>query len=304
MNTPGTTVIIPTMATRERSSSLFRALAAIQGQGIPCRIIVVVNGKKRDPQVVSGLKRAVDIELLTLEEGNLVKALAAGVEAVQTTYFSVLDDDDILLPGACEKRFQYMETHPEADALVTPGEKAFVDERSERMPLRFNADDPLTSLFDYNWLTPCGGIYRRSRVGPEYFASMPRYLEWTYLAFRLIRERRVHFCVDDPEPHFRMYETAGSESQKLEYFATMPENLLQMRDPSLPRHVQRLLADKFARALHEAATQCLSNGRITEAWRFHVRCLVNRDGIRFLPFTRHLILATFQPARNASDPKV
>ena len=302
MNTPGTTVIIPTMATRERSSSLFRALAAIRGQDIACRIIVVVNGNKRDPQVVSGLKQPVDIELLPLDEGNLVKALATGVEAVQTTYFSVLDDDDILLPGACEKRFQYMETHPDADALVTPGERTFA-ERTERMPLRFDAHDALSSLFDYNWLTPCGGIYRRSRVGPEYFSSMPRYLEWTYLAFRLIRERRVHFCVADAEPHFRMYETAGSESQKLEYFATMPSNILQMRDPSLPRHVQRLLDDKFARALHEAATQCLSRGRIAEAWRFHVRCLVNRDGIRFLPFTRHLILAIFQPARGASDSK-
>ena len=70
--------------------------------------------------VMSALRQADDIELLSLDEGNLVKALAAGVAAVQTDYFSVLDDDDILLPHACRKRLEYMEAHPEADALVTP----------------------------------------------------------------------------------------------------------------------------------------------------------------------------------------
>ena len=293
---------LPRPVRKRRSSSLLRALAATRGQEIACRIIVVVNGSKRDAHVFAALREADDIELLTLDEGNLVKALAAGVEAVRTKYFSVLDDDDILRTGACAKRLQYMEAHPEADALATPGEKQYADGRKEWMPLRFNANDPLTSLFDYNWLTPCGGIYRRSRVGPEYFASMPRYLEWTYLAFRLVRERRIHFCMDDPEPHFTMFETAGSESQKLEYFIAMPDNVLQMQDPTLPRNVQRLLADKFARALHEAATQSMAWARITDAWRFHIRCLGHRHGIRFLPFTRHLIRATFQSARGPHGP--
>jgi hypothetical protein len=292
--TPGLTVIIPTMATRERRSSLFRAIAAVRQQDMACHITVVANGPKRDPDVVAALRQLDDIELLMLEEGNLVKALVAGVAAVQTTCFSVLDDDDILLPGACRRRFQYMEAHPDADALATPGQKQYVDERTVRMPARFNANDPLASLFDHNWLTACGGVYRRARVGPEYFAGMVRYLEWTSLAFRLVRERRVHFCMDDAEPHFTVFETSGSESQKLEYFMTMPESLLGMRDPSLPRHVQRQLADKVARALHEAATQCLAGGRAGDAWRFHLRCLRVRRGIRFLRFTRHLIVAMFR----------
>jgi len=262
-----------------------------------CHITVVANGPKRDPDVLAALRQFDDIELLTLEEGNLVKALAAGVAAVRTAYFSVLDDDDILMAGACGRRFQYMEAHPEADALITPGQKQYADERTEWMPARFNANDPLASLFDYNWLTPCGGIYRRSRVGPEYFASMPRYLEWTYVAFRLVRERRVHFCMNDSEPHFTMFETSGSESQKVEYFTTMPDNLRRMQDPSLSGNIRRLLADKVARALHEAATRCLAGGRIGDAWRFHVRCLRLRRGIRFLPFTRHLLVGTFRSAR-------
>lgn len=298
--TPSITVIIPTMATPERRSSLLRAIAAIRCQDRACHTTVVANGPRRDRQVLADLRQLDDVELLMLEEGNLVKALAAGVNAVKTEYFSVLDDDDILMPTACGRRLQYMEAHPDADALVTPGQKQYADERVEWMPGRFNANDPLASLFEYNWLTPCGGVYRRSRVGPEYFASMPRYLEWTYLAFRLVRERRVHFCMNDSEPHFTMFETSGSESQKLEYFMTMPDNLLRMQDPSLSENIQHLLTDRVVRALHEAASRCLAGGRIGDAWRFHVRCLRHRHGVRFLPFTRHLLLATIRPVRGAN----
>ena len=304
MMTPGITVIIPTMAASERRSTLFRAIDAIRQQDIACHITVVANGPRRDPDVLVALRQLDDIELLMLEEGNLVKALAAGVSAVRTEYFSVLDDDDVLMPGACRRRFQYVEAHPDADALVTPGQKKYADNRTEWMPARFNASDPLASLFDYNWLTPCGGIYRRSRVGPEYFAAMPRYLEWTYLAFRLARERNVHFCMNDTEPHFTMFETSGSESQKLEYFMTMPESLLRMQDPSLPKHVQWLLADKLARALHEAATRCLAADRSRDAWRFHVRCLRLRRGIRFFPFTRRLIFAALRSTRDPTVPLI
>jgi hypothetical protein len=298
MSTSSLTVVIPTMAASARASSLFRALEAIRQQDISCRIMVVVNGDRRDHDVMSALRQAGDVELLSLDEGNLVKALAAGAAAVQTDYFSVLDDDDILLPHACGERVRYMEAHPEADALVTPGNKQFVDGRTERIPARFNPSDPLASLFESNWLTPCGGIYRRSRVGSEYFADMPRYLEWTFLAFRLIRERRVHFCVDDPVPHFTMFETVGSESQKLEYMLAMPGNISRMQDRSLPLHIQRLVADHLARALHEAANRCMASARMRDAWRFHFRSLRQSHGIRFLPFTRHLMLATLRSGVN------
>jgi hypothetical protein len=287
------TVIIPTMAVSARASSLFRAADAVRQQDASCRITVVVNGQKRDRNVMSRLRQA-DIEVVSLQEGNLVKALAAGVESVQTEYFSVLDDDDILLPDACRRRLAYMDAHPEADVLVTPGYKQFTDGRTERIPARFNSGDPLASLFESNWLAPCGAIYRRSRVGAEYFADMPRYLEWTFLAYRIIRERSVHFCVEDPVPHFTMFDTAGSESQKLEYVLAMPANISRMRDRSLPRHVRHLLEDKFAGALHSAATRCMTSARMKDAWRFHLRCLGKWHGIQYLPFTRHLMLATLR----------
>ena len=48
MSTSSVTVIIPTMAASARASSLFTALEAIRQQDIACRIMVVVNGDRRD----------------------------------------------------------------------------------------------------------------------------------------------------------------------------------------------------------------------------------------------------------------
>ena len=291
MNSPLITIIIPTTATKDRSATLARAITSIHDQHIGCRILAVVNGPGRDEEVVSALKQMDEIDLVQLPEGNLVKALTAGVAAARTKYFSVLDDDDVLKPDACEKRLHYMEIHSDADVLVTPGQRCDSQGCVARVPARFDDVDPLASLFDCNWLASCGAIYRRSRVSPEYFASMPRYLEWTYLAFRLIRERSVHFCMNDPEAHFTIFETRGSESQTLDYFSSMPDNIARMHDQSLPSAIQRLIAEKLARALHEAATRHADAGRLKDAWRYHFRSLREHHGIRYLPFTRHLIAA-------------
>jgi glycosyltransferase involved in cell wall biosynthesis len=294
MNNSLVTVVVATLASREKSAALFRALTSIRDQNINCRIVAVVNGPKRDGDVVAALKQAADIDVLDLEDGNLVKALTAGVAAVQTEYFSVLDDDDVFTTGACRKRYEYMVEHPEADVLATSGTKQFSDGRTERIPARFDSNDPLASLFDCNWLPSCGGMYRRARIGADFFASMPRYLEWTYLAFRLARERRVHFWNRDAEPHFTIFETTGSESLGLNYVLALPRNIAQMHDSTLPPHIQRLLADKIARAFHDAAARCVSAGRTKDAWRFHLESVSRRSGIRYLPYTRHLLAATLQ----------
>ena len=298
MNDSLVTVIVATLASREKSPGLLRALASIRDQNINCRVVAVVNGHKRDEDVVDALKQAADVDVLELDEGNLVKALTAGVEAVRTNYFSVLDDDDVFTTGACRKRYEYMQKHPEADVLATPGTKQFADGRTEPIPARFDPNDPLASLFDCNWLPSCGGMYRRARIGADFFATVPRYLEWTYLAFRLARERRVHFWNEDAEPHFTIFETAGSESLGLDYVLALPRNIAQMRDTALPPHIQKLLADKVARAFHDAAARCMNTGRTKDAWRFHVESVSRRFGLRYLPFTRHLLVATLQSIVN------
>ena len=283
------TVVTATMAKRERSSTLFRAINSLRHQETPCQILVVINGRQRDIDTVEALKRADDVRVLERSEGNLPRALEAGTQAVKTPYFCFLDDDDVLTPSAIRRRVDYMERHPEADAVVTAGHKVTPDGTIEKIPEQFDDRDPLRSLFECNWLASCGGMFRRSRIGPDYFARLPQYLEWTPLALRLMKECQVGFVMDDPEPYFTIFDTTGSESKTHTYVLALPENVAGMQDTSLPREIQHLLSDKAIRAAHSAATCSMENGWIGQAWRFHLASMNRFGGLRYLPFTRHLV---------------
>ncbi len=297
MESPEVTVVVATTASRERSSTLFRAINSLRRQVTPCNILVVANGSQRDVEIVRALREAGDIRVLERSEGNFPKALEAGTRAVETTYFCFLDDDDVLTPDAIRRRVAFLDAHPEADAVVTPGEKVFPDGRIERVPMQFDEANPLASLLKCNWLASCGGMYRRSRVGPDYFETMPNYLEWTYLALRLIRERQVGFLLDESEPHFTIFDTAASESKKLAYVLALPENVARLRDPDLPREVQRLLSDKIVRAAHSASSSCLAYGMTRDAWRYHFASLGRLSGLRYLSYSRHLLRASLGQVR-------
>jgi len=190
-----------------------------------------------------------------------------------------------------------MDKHPEADVLVTFGLRKRLEGSVKRVPCAVG-NNLIASLLDDNWLPSCGGVFRRQVVGPAYFASMPRYLEWTFLAFRLARERSVRFMIDDPNPHYTIVESPSSESRSLDYSLAMPEALARMQDPSLPLAIQHALSRKIGAALHHASGRCRKGGRLSEAWRLHLASLRTRGGWRYLPFTRHLL---FAPSRIALD---
>lgn len=290
------TVIIPTLASADRSTSLRRAIRSILDQDIPCRIVAVVNGDKRHRDIVSTLETTPNVRVLSQTKGNLVQALVTGVEAVDTRFFSVLDDDDMLLRSACRRRVEYMAVHPEVDVLVTPGEKRHLDGQVHFIPNFSTLDksDLVASLLRSNWLASCGGVFRRSRIGPDYFEAMPRYLEWTYLAFQLANDCQVHFLEPDEPPHYTIFETESSESRELEYVFAMPASMALLRESPLPRHIERLVSEKLARVSHSAARQALANDMLTTAWKFHIDSLRERHGLRYLSFTRHLLLAGFR----------
>ena len=112
-----------------------------------------------------------------------------------------------------------------------------------------DADDPLASLIDCNWLASCGGGYRRGAVGAADFAAMPTYLEWTFLASRLLRDGRIGFLFEPDAPQFRVHDTAGSLSRSLAYLLAMPENVERLRDPATPEEA----AEQAGEGLLQAA---------------------------------------------------
>ena len=193
---PEVSIILPTMAHRERASSLARAIDTVVSQdgvrGIP---LVVVNGNAGAPEALARLRRRADIRLVVRDEADLPRALQAGRALVDTPYFAVLDDDDELLPGALRTRLDALEQAPGTDVVVTNG---FLEDAGTRAlnieDFRRIRADPLRTLLERNWLPPCAGLFRTGAVTLEFFDEIPRYREWTYLALRLALTLRICFA--------------------------------------------------------------------------------------------------------------
>jgi glycosyltransferase involved in cell wall biosynthesis len=174
---PDVSIIIPTMARRERATSLARAIDTVVSQegarGIP---LVVVNGDAGAPQVLEQLRRRADVRLATSGEANLPRALHTGRTLVDTPYFAVLDDDDELLPGALRTRLDALDRAPHADVVVTNGFLAgagrCVLNVDDFQPIR---RDPLRMLLEHHWLPPCAGLFRTGTVTASFFQEIPRY---------------------------------------------------------------------------------------------------------------------------------
>lgn len=284
-------VIMPTEARSDRAELLGRALASVcSQQGVRPIPIVVVNGPAADPALVAELVRARDVQLVRLEAADLPSALRAGRNLVRSPYFAELDDDDELLPGALAARVEVMEAHPDVDVVVTRGYVDHLGHRELNLPSveRVQAD-PIRSLLDYNWLSPCAGLFRTATIGTEYFAEIPPYLEWTYLGLRFALERRIRF-VDRPTWVYRA-DTPRSLSKAPGYVLQQSVSLERLLALSLPKDVRRRFELRRRSALHAAAGLELHAGRPWAAWRWHLRSLAAAGGWRYALYTRRLVYA-------------
>lgn len=282
-------IVMPTLAARERSRSLLRAIDSVVSQtgarGIP---LVVVNGARADPDVLAGLCRRGDVRLVTLEEASLPRALHAGRALVDTPYFAVLDDDDELLPGALRTRLDVLEQAPAADVAVTSGFLEGFGRRVHNVPdIAAAAADPLRALFVQHWLPPCAGLFRTSTVRVELFEDIPRYREWTYLALRVALSLRVRFA---DRPTFVYHtDTEGSLSKSRAYCMAGPAALARMLELELPADVRATLRARLAIDLHSASMRELQEGNCRAAWWWHLKSLMNPSGWRYLPYGRNLL---------------
>ena len=290
-------IIMPTMATRERADSLVRAIETVVAQkgvrGVP---LVVVNGRVGAPDLLTHLHRRPDIRLVILEEANLPRALQAGRQRVQTPYFAVLDDDDELLPNALEIRLAALEAGPPADVVVTNGVLAGRG-RAELNIADFREveADPLRRLLAQHWLPPCAGLFRTAAVTTAFFDGMPRYREWTYLALRMALGLRIRFAAQ-PTFVYRT-DTPGSLSKSRPYCLAGPAAIRRMLELDLPADVRAILRVRLAGDLHSAAVCELDAGRYGAAWGWHLRSLVQPSGWRYLPFARNLLLGALTGSR-------
>ncbi|MGD8430781.1 MAG: glycosyltransferase family A protein, partial [Ectothiorhodospiraceae bacterium] len=119
---PRVSVIVPTRGLGRRAALVRRALESVLSQqGVETIPIVVINGPDRDPGLVADLRRDSRLRLLDVADAGIPDALKAGREAIDTPWFSALDDDDLYLPGALLSRIRALESRPGYGAVVTNG---------------------------------------------------------------------------------------------------------------------------------------------------------------------------------------
>ena len=296
MSAPAVSVIVPTLALPERRAMLHRALASLFGQdGVRCVPLVVVNGSRFDPQLLNELARDERVTLVTQEQASLPEAYRLGRRNVATPWFTSLDDDDLLLPGALQARVRALKQSPEHDAVVTNGVCRGPDGDALVVPdMSQVAADPLRALIQANWLLPGAWLCRTDDASERLFEGMPAHLECTYLAVRLATTRRVLF-LDEPTVVWHT-DTPGAASRSRSFMLGEAAALRRILELPLPPEVRQCFRSRLSAAYHSSSVLLLEEGRTLPAWRRHARALLGRGGWRYLPFTRRLIARGLRPA--------
>lgn len=282
-------VILPTTAITTREKLLNRAIdSVLSQQGVRVELIVVANGTQCDDDILNGLAARSDIRLVYIEEGSYPVALRLGRDLVDAPFFAELDDDDELLPMALATRLHHIELDPSIDVVVTNG--ILRRDGHETIGIR-DIDscqtDPLRRLMEDMWLVPCAALYRTDTVTPDFFATIPPAMEWTYVGTLLSLRKKIVF-VDVPTFVYNR-DTSNSLSRSKGYFLSTPDALERLLQLELPSEIRELVMEKHVQSLHAASNRELLEGNVSEAWKWHLRTLTHPYGWRYLTYTRHLV---------------
>lgn len=283
-------VIIPTMASLERSQLLQRAVASIRASSSQAiRIIAVVNGTRFDTHVCDWLKAQSDIHFEYMAEPSLPGALLRGRQLVETDYFSTLDDDDEYLPGVTDQKIAALHADAQADLLVGNFYRCNADgvdtlgySRLDEVP-----DRPLECSMQFNWLSSGNALYRTASVPVRYFEISHGYAEWTLLAFQLAMDAKKIIVLDIPV--FRCNETPDSLSKSAFYVDAYIPLFKRMLVASPPHTIARMIRRKMGAAYHDASVAALREGNRFRAWYYHGQSLVKPGGLLYLSYTRYLL---------------
>jgi glycosyltransferase involved in cell wall biosynthesis len=286
---PAISVIIRTLAEERRRDAIRRALQSIISQrGVRAIPIVVANGDRFDPALLAELEARSDLRFHYLEQASLPAALLRGRAMVDTPFFCFLDDDDEYLPDGLRERMAMLLEDAEADVVVGGGYRVTADQRSPSGWKKGNAgaQDPLRELLVDNWLQPCSALFRSSRIGVDFFHDAPAYFEWTYPAFKLCLTKQIRFC---DLPGHMIHDTDSSASKSENYQlaeASVIQHILRL---PLPDDVHRAMCERRGAAMHQIADHYRRSGKFGPAWSFHLKSVIERGGLQYVPYTRKLL---------------
>ena len=283
-------VVIPTGGAASRTGALDRAIESVLLQtGAEAQPIVVLNGESYSPEGLGGLERRTDIRLIQVPQPSVSNARLVGRKAVETPFFTMLDDDDEILPNGLATCLARFDRAPELDVVAGNG---FLD-YGDRREIAFEGydrhqDDHAQALMHEQWLSSGGALFKTDTVTVEYLEDLPDILEWTVLALRLSLDRRIERI---GTPVFLKHEGHTDQvTASRRYREQCPEVFRLMIDMPVPPHISRELRRKRVDALHYAASVEMNSGSPARAWRHHLQSLTSIYGLKYVLFTRHLLL--------------
>ncbi len=287
--TESVSIIIPTRCDLQRRELLLRAIDSVVSQeGVRCIPIVVVNGSRFDPGLLARLLQRADVKVIQIEPPGPFVARKVGYQHSATEFFGLLDDDDVLLPGAIARRLRALHDDSSIDWVVTNG--IFVSPEGD---IPFVADmaavrrDPCGTLLESCWLSAGGSLFRKAAFDPDTFDAV-RSMDLTYIAFRLLAEGRKVAFID--EATYKYFYYPDSLSKQDFYNLPAAEAIQQMAKLALPGWVKRELGRKYRRAMHDVADYYRRKGQRGAAWAAHIRSLSGfPELLRYAGFTRKLL---------------
>lgn len=285
------TIILPTLATEDRAHQLRRAIQSIfDGTTSSIEVLICVNGKRWHSGTIEALREIPGVSIHLLDVASLPKAIAFGRSQVSSRYFGFLDDDDYLLPKSLDWKIDYLEQNPSVDLIVADGFRKDVDgERIALENMHNVSKDPFCALFEENWLPSCGGLFRTSSIDQNYFNNYHSYAEWTWLAFQLMISGKRVAAID--RPSFVINDTPGSLSKSKGYHAAYLQLYRRMLAEKPTERVKRIIEYRIASQLHDLSDRALGEGKLIESFQMHVRSLLQRGGLSYVSYTRHILKA-------------
>lgn len=289
MKSQDVTVVIATSGSPHRATRLGQAIESLTDQqdanAVP---LVVLNGDQYDRKLRSELENRSDIRFHYDPQPSLPNAIHVGRKLVDTPYFGYLDDDDLYLPHAIERRLACFERDDSVDAVVSNGHRQLEDGSSVEYLDDINQieRDPLLYLMKYNWLASCGGLFKTETIDPEYFENLHKYFEWTGVAFRIAFDKKLSFL---EEPTFVVNFSPNSLSDSAdiaEYGYAFLQELMSM---PMSAPIKRQINTKMMTTKHDLSEFHRQNKNFAAAWKFHLGSLLHSSGWRYLTYTRYLI---------------
>ena len=289
---PLCSVVVRTLGSPQREAGLRRALASVAdaAPGLPVETLVILNGDGCSPTFRAELC-ARPLRLVHLAEASAAAALVTGFAQARGRWIMFLDDDDWLLAGGLAQALEAALECPEAVLLIMNGERLENGVRSRLMVnLQRVERDPMGCFFESNWLASSSGLFCKERFPDQVFRSLPDHFEWSLIAFRCANAQ-IPMRVFDAPVFVIDTGTTASASKSESHIALLPDVLLQMHAEARSARARRAIGRKRAAAQHHLAARALASGHMGRAWRHHLRSLCAPGGVRYVSFTRHLLLA-------------